>query len=82
MATKYLTSKHIPSKRNPVAATLRNFKASRLGDKRSVLAELHAWHDLVEATRKPSEIEDFRDIELSHWHDDVCDRDCGSWWND
>lgn len=82
MASKHLIFKANPSKRNPVAATLRNYKASRLGDKRRNLADLHAWYDLQEAMRKDKDNDDLRDHELTHWHNDIYDRDCGSWWND
>jgi hypothetical protein len=34
-------------KRNPIAATLRNFKASKHKNKRSNLTALHAWHDIT-----------------------------------
>ena len=69
-------------KRNPIAASLRNFKASKHKSKRSNLTALHAWHDMVEATRKDNDYPDFRDTDIHHWHDEVYDRDCGSYWND
>jgi hypothetical protein len=35
------------SKRNPVAATLRKYKAGRHKDKRIDLTDLHAWQDIT-----------------------------------
>jgi len=82
MKRNSFTIKAKRSKRNPIAATLRNYKPSRLGDKRRSLSDLHSWYDLKEATQKPNGGDDFRDIELSYWNDDVYDRDCGAYWND
>lgn len=82
MKRKYLSIKAERSKRNPIAATLRNYKPSRLDDKRRNLIELHAWYDLKEATQKPNDDLDLHEIEVSHWQDDIYDSDCGAYWND
>jgi len=44
---KTLKLKAERSKRNPVAATLRKYKASRHKDKRIDLVDLHAWQDIT-----------------------------------
>jgi hypothetical protein len=42
-----MTIKLQRSKRNPVAATLRKYKAGRHKDKRIDLTDLHAWQDIT-----------------------------------
>lgn len=78
-----LTTK-LNNKRNPVAATLRNFKASKHKSKRPDLKDLHAWHDMVEATndQQNSEVEDIEVYDFTHWRNEVYSVSCGSYWND
>jgi hypothetical protein len=82
MKRNSFTIKAKRSKRNPIAATLRNYKPSRLGDKRRSLSDLHSWYDLKEAMQKPNDDADMREVELSHWQDDIYDIDGGAYWND
>jgi len=78
-----LTSK-LNNKRNPVAATLRNYRAGKHKSKRIDLKDLHAWHDMVEATKpqQEREVEDIDVYDLTHWRNEVYTVSCGSWWND
>lgn len=47
MKRNSMTIKLQRSKRNPVAVTLRKYKAGRHKDKRIDLTDLHAWQDIT-----------------------------------